>query len=184
MIQSSIKIKDKNDNEYTFRTPKIEEAQSILDAMIEISANSPYILMTPDSVRSKTLESQIKWLQDSEDSDVSVIIGVYTSANQIIGLCNARSFADIKRKHRASLGVTLHPDFRGLGIGRKLMEVLIEKMKTFTDIKIIELDVMTKNEQAVKIYQGLGFKKVGILPNAFILPSGEIIDNMHMYLNV
>lgn len=184
MIQLPTIIKDKKGTEFIFRTPRSNEAELILESMAEIAASSPYILSTPESFRSRSVELQIKWIEDSEKSDTSVIIGVYDKSGKIVGFCNGSSYKDIKRKHRASLGVSIHPDYRSLGLGKKLMEVLIDKMKTFSDIKMIELDVMTKNEQAVRIYQDLGFKKVGILPNAFILPNGEKIDNMHMYLDV
>jgi ribosomal protein S18 acetylase RimI-like enzyme len=184
MIQSPINIKDKKGSEYIFRTPKSDEAQFILDSMVEIAASSPYILSTPESFRSRSLELQIKWIEDSEKSDVSVIIGAYDKSGKIIGFCNGSSYKDIKRKHRAALGVSIHPDCRGLGLGKKLMEVLIGNMKAFAGIKIIELDVMTDNLPAVKMYEGLGFQRGGIFPKAFILPDGKVVDNLTMYMEL
>lgn len=184
MVQSPIRIKDKKGVEYMFRTPRSDEAQIILESMAEIAASSPYILSTPESFRAKSIESQVKWLEDAEKSDVAVIIGAYDSNNRIVGFCNGRSYGDIKRKHRAALGVSVHPEIRGVGIGKKLMEVLISNMKQFAGIKIIELDVMAQNLPAVKMYENLGFKNAGMFPKAFILPTGEVLDNLTMYMEV
>jgi RimJ/RimL family protein N-acetyltransferase len=53
------------------------------------------------------------------------------------------------------------------------MTTLIENVKRFSGVKIIELDVMTVNKAALRLYENLGFKAAGQFPNAFILPSGE-----------
>ncbi|MBC7457379.1 MAG: GNAT family N-acetyltransferase [Bdellovibrionaceae bacterium] len=184
MIQAPIKIKDKKDSEYIFRTPNFDEAQLILDSMVEIAASSPYILSTPESFRTRSLDLQIKWIKESEKSDVSIIIGAYDKSGKIIGFCNGSSYNDVKRKHRAALGVSIHPDYRGLGLGKRLMEVLIDNMKLFSGNKIIELDVMTENIPAIKMYESLGFKHGGIFPKAFILPDGKVIDNLTMYMEI
>lgn len=87
-------------------------------------------------------------------------------------------------KHRATLGVSIHPDYRSLGLGKKLMQILIENMKKFDDIKIIELDVMTENIPAIKMYRSLGFKDAGIFPKTFILSNGKVVGNLTMYLEL
>lgn len=183
MNQSSVIFKAKNGQEIEIRSPYENEAQLVLDMMVDVSAHSPYILSTPESFKQKTVESQIKWFKDCQESDASILLAVFNNG-RIIGFCGGHSYKDIKRRHRAGLGVTLHPDFRGIGIGQKLMEVLLDNMKRFTGIQIIELDVMLNNQQALRLYEKLGFKKAGIFPKAFILPSGEVSDNLTMYLEV
>lgn len=183
MIQEAILFKAKNGQEFEIRSPLINEAQLSLELMIETAAHSPYILSTPEAFKKRTVENQVKWFQDSASSDSAIIISMFYK-NQIIGFCDARSYTDIKRKHRATLGMLIHQNYRGLGLGMKLMEVLIAKIKQFAGIKIIELDVMTNNIPALKMYEKIGFKKGGIFPNAFILPSGEVSDNLTMLLEL
>ena len=184
MVQSPIHVEDKNGFSFVFRTPNSDEAQVVLDAMAEIAASSPYILSTAESFRSIDLKEQVKWIESCAKSAVSVIIAVYESSGRLIGLCNGRCYSDPKRKHRAALGVSIHPNFRGQGLGKKLMEVLINNIKSFTGIKIIELDVMAENLPAIKMYESLGFKRGGLFPKAFILPDGRTIDNLTMYADV
>jgi ribosomal-protein-alanine N-acetyltransferase len=47
-------------------------------------------------------------------------------------------------------------EYRGLGIGRLLMESVID-ICLEKDIEILSLEVNVKNEHAVKMYQDLGF---------------------------
>lgn len=184
MIQPPITIKDKDGTEFIFRTPQSIEAQFVLDSVAEIAASSPYILSTPESFRSRSVESQIKWIEDSEKSDVSIVIGVYDLKGKLVGLCNGRSYADVKRKHRAALGVSIHLDCRGRGLGKTLMKTLIGHMRTFPGIKIIELDVMSSNTPAIKMYENLGFRCAGVFPKAYILTDGQVTDNLTMYMEV
>ncbi len=183
MIQEAIFFNSKNNQQFEIRTPRDDEAQLSLDMMIDVSALSPYILSTPENFRQRTVESQIKWFQESAASPSALIMASYHNG-RMIGFCDGRSYKDFKRKHRAGLGITIHPDFRGCGLGMKMMEVLIAKMKQFAGIKIIELDVMLNNIPALKMYEKLGFKKGGVFPNAFILPTGEVSDNLTMFLEV
>lgn len=43
---------------------------------------------------------------------------------------------------------------------------------------------MTDNLPAVKMYEGLGFKRGEIFPKAFILPDGKVVDNLTMYMEL
>lgn len=183
MIQSSITFKARNGEEIEIRTPLESEAQPTLNMMVEVAAHSPYILSTPESFKQRSVENQIKWFKESSESDSSILLAAFHQG-RMIGFCDGRSYKDIKRRHRAGLGISLHPDFRGLGIGQKLMEILLSNMRKFAGIQIIELDVMLNNQQALNLYEKLGFKKAGIFPKAFILPTGEVSDNLTMYLEV
>lgn len=183
MIQEIVIYKAENNQQFEIRTPNDDEAQMSIDVMIDVAAYSPYILSTPETFRQRTADSQLKWFQESASSESAVILASYHNG-RMIGFCDGRSYKDIKRKHRAALGVSIHPEFRGCGLGMKMMAVLIANMKRFSGVKIIELDVMLNNVPALKMYEKLGFKKGGVFPKAFILPTGEVSDNLTMFLEV
>ena len=47
-----------------------------------------------------------------------------------------------------------------------------------------KLDVMSANHHAIALYKSLGFREAGIFPKAYILPSGEELDNISMYIQL
>ena len=56
--------------------------------------------------------------------------------------------------------VGVHPDFRQLGIGETLMKEL-EKLSLEKGIYTISLEVRSKNNPAISMYEKLGYKKAG-----------------------
>jgi RimJ/RimL family protein N-acetyltransferase len=63
------------------------------------------------------------------------------------------------------LGVGLLPDFRGKGIGRKLMGQTIDAAFAF-GLTRIELTVREENVNAIALYKSLGFEIEGLHRNA------------------
>ena len=68
-----------------------------------------------------------------------------------------------RRKHSATLGMGIHDDFTGKGIGTKLLESLIDAADNWHDIKRIELTVFTDNTNAIALYEKFGFEKEGTM---------------------
>ncbi len=66
------------------------------------------------------------------------------------------------------LNVAVRPDFRGRGIGRKLVTFLIEKYAD--SLRFITLEVRPSNISAVKLYTSLGFEKAGERPSYYSNP--------------
>lgn len=101
---------------------------------------------------------------------------------EIVGISSFAAYKDSKRKHRGALGITLHPDFRGQGLGTMKMKSIIENAKKITGLLSIELSVMSPNSTAHNIYKKLGFQQVGHHPKAFLLSDGHFADDILMQL--
>lgn len=68
-----------------------------------------------------------------------------------------------RRVHVASLGMMVHDDFQGHGVGSALMQAAIELAENWLNISRIELEVYTDNTIAQGLYQKFGFQIEGIL---------------------
>lgn len=62
--------------------------------------------------------------------------------------------------------IAVHPDYRGKGIGKKLMESLISSLKEENCIAIT-LEVRESNEVAKNLYKSFGFLSEGIRKNFY-----------------
>lgn len=61
------------------------------------------------------------------------------------------------QRHTAGVGIMVHTDYQGRGIGRALMESLLDIADNWLMLKRVELSVFTDNERAVRLYESLGF---------------------------
>jgi ribosomal protein S18 acetylase RimI-like enzyme len=91
-----------------------------------------------------------------EQHDINLDISLIAMQDDLIagvGLLAVRS----RRGWIGGLGV--HPDYRQQGIGRQLMQALIEQSRTL-GLATIQLEVLEKNTPAHQLYQTLGFTDV------------------------
>ena len=71
----------------------------------------------------------------------------------------------------------------GLGIGNEILFQIIKAAKS-ANFEQMELDVVTDNVKAIKLYEKQGFKKCGVLPNAFKYRDGKYKNLNVMYLKL
>ena len=68
--------------------------------------------------------------------------------------------------HRAELSVTVLRDFWGQGIGKRLIEMLLEFSKK-AGHEVVTLTVRADNERAIALYERTGFVTVGRMKSYF-----------------
>ncbi len=68
-----------------------------------------------------------------------------------------------RRRHAASLGLGIHDDFTGKGLGTLIIKTLLDAADNWHDLKRIELNVFTDNAPAIRLYEKFGFEKEGTM---------------------
>ncbi len=87
-----------------------------------------------------------------------------------------------RHDHVGIFGITVSKEFRSEGIGKILMQTVIEEAKKgIAGLTMIELHCFSTNTAGLALYEKLGFKECGRLPGG-ILHRGEYVDNVMMYL--
>lgn len=90
----------------------------------------------------------------------------------------------LRARHVGLFGIALRAKFRGEGIGRILMETVIEESrKVIEGLRTIELHCFSTNGAGLALYSKLGFRECGRLPGG-ILHKGEYVDQVIMSLNL
>ncbi len=109
-----------------------------------------------------------KWLKGllkeiSARREVTLLVEVDGS---IAGSCSVTR-KRYKEQHRAELGIALRKDIRGKGIGEALMTITIQLVRRrMKGIEQIDLKTFSYNKRALRLYEKLGFKKTGFVPQA------------------
>ena len=84
-----------------------------------------------------------------------------------------------RRRHVGSIGMMVHADFQGMGIGTKLLETILDISDNWLMLVRVELTVFTDNERAIRMYKKFGFSEEGVMRKAAIR-NGTYVDNLAM----
>jgi ribosomal protein S18 acetylase RimI-like enzyme len=88
-----------------------------------------------------------------------------------------------KSHHKATLvGMYVEPESAGRGIGRELVEALLQDARA-DGLSLIVLTVTDGNDRATGLYERFGFKSFGVEPKA-IRVGGRYFGKNHMYLDL
>jgi putative acetyltransferase len=83
---------------------------------------------------------------------------------RVVGWCDIFPEENPRQSHRGGLGMGIIPEFRGRGIGSKLLSATLDHAKKF-GLEKVELNVYTSNTLAVALYKKFGFKEEGLIKN-------------------
>jgi ribosomal protein S18 acetylase RimI-like enzyme len=96
----------------------------------------------------------------SERLGGSASFGVFHDS-ELVGIAGLLIREGQKEAHKALLvGMYVRPSARKAGVGRRLVETVVELARQ--RVELIQLSVVSENEQARRLYEGLGFLEYGI----------------------
>jgi len=87
---------------------------------------------------------------------------VAVTQERVVGTISLRQLQLPRRSHLGWLGMAVHPEFWGLGIGSRLMEATLDLADNWLDLKRVELDVNTDNPGGIRLYQKFDFAIEGV----------------------
>ena len=105
---------------------------------------------------------------------------VALAGDRVVGWCDIRPRERPVTRHCGVLGIGILPDWRGLGVGRRLMERTLEAARAFP-LARVELAVRADNARAVALYRKVGFEVEGRRQRAMLV-DGVYYDDIVMAL--
>ena len=149
-------VKDKTGREIVLRNAEPADAPELLRYLKITAAETPFI-------RNK-LASERELL-------------LIASANgKHLGNCALMQIADLKRcRHRCGIAIALYQDACGKGIGRAMLETVLEAAMD-AGYQQAELEVIAENQNAIALYESLGFRIYGRMPDNMRYADGSFAD--------
>ena len=100
--------------------------------------------------------------------------------NRIVGMVNVYTFPHRpRRRHVGAIGICVHEDWQGKGVGKELMRAMIDLADNWLNLTRLELEVYADNEAAIRLYERFGFEVEGTLrQHAF--RDGRYVDSKMM----
>lgn len=123
-----------------------------------------------------------QWQLRLESTKSSFCLGAFCEQGKLFGIGGFRQGEKLKTSHKAYVwGVYVEPNARGLGVATRLMQGLLDEFYALHHIAILQLTVTANNEQAMALYEALGFRQYGIEKDA-IRVLGQSYDEILMSL--
>jgi putative acetyltransferase len=120
-------------------------------------------------------EETRKWLEKPSEGRVQIVAML---DEKIVGTANLTRQQG-RRSHVGSIGLCVHDDFHGRGIGASLLAALIDTADNWLDLRRLELAVFVDNEPAVRLYKRFGFAIEGTR-RAVAFRDGAYVDDFTM----
>ena len=158
-----------NGHELLFRSPREEDAETLLRYLRAVNGETPYLARDAEDV-TMTVEQEKSFIQAMAGSDSDMMLMVFCDGEHA-GNGSLSGMGLPRCRHRAELALALYKKFSGMGIGTKSMEVLIELAKKH-GWEQLELEVVTDNAPALALYRKTGFTVCGTLPFAMKYKDG------------
>lgn len=90
-----------------------------------------------------------------------------SSSDRIAGHIDLRGHAEDFASHRCLLGIGVHSANRRSGVGLSLLEYAANWARSVVGLQWIDLQVLSVNEPAKRLYHRFGFVTVGEVPEMF-----------------
>lgn len=98
---------------------------------------------------------------------------------RVVGTLGLHVMPNPRRRHCAGLGMAVHDDFQGQGVGSALLAAAIDLADNWLGLHRIELHVYPDNAAGIRLYKRFGFVEEGRARD-FAFRNGAYVDGLAM----
>lgn len=143
-------------DEVELRPGRTSDAPMTSAYMHELVAEGLDVYMLPNPA--PTPEKQVGWISQIEQTPNAFVL-LAVAGSRVVGILDFRPEDKRGRTPSGSFGMSVARDFRRAGIGRRLVEAMIERARSDRpELCRIELEVVPWNTPAIALYEKLGFR--------------------------
>eukprot|EP00055_Hartaetosiga_balthica_P013627 m.70829 g.70829 ORF g.70829 m.70829 type:complete len:175 (-) comp8324_c0_seq2:279-803(-) len=109
------------------------------------------------------------------------LVMVDNDTNDVVATCYIRKNKNGPGSHVCNCGYIVHPSARGKGLATRMCEHTQKLAVEELGFKAMQFNFVATSNQAIALWERLGFETVGRLPKAFKHPTQGFIDALVMY---
>ncbi len=131
-----------------------DDAEELCALLPKMHAESDFLNYLPGEFK-MTIEQERQFIREHNAKPCSISM-VALVEGRIVGVAGAYALEFKRFAHHAELGLVVLEEFRGQGMGRKMMEIVLEWGRR-QGLRKMYLSVYDGNDRAITLYQSLGF---------------------------
>ncbi|MBX9738400.1 MAG: GNAT family N-acetyltransferase [Phycisphaerales bacterium] len=186
-ILAPITFPMKPDGRCVVRSPRLDEAASVLAAARDAFSTSEYTLTKLDEF-SLTLAQEEEFIHGMNTHPRQLMLIALDESDAThtpIAMSILRQNTTRRKlRHSVELGMSVISRYRGRAVGTALLSACVQWAEAQPDLKLITLDVYAANEPGLKLYRNLGFIECGRRPDGLIHDDGTMWEQVQMYRRV
>jgi RimJ/RimL family protein N-acetyltransferase len=163
------------------RQPRPEDAAAVLAYLRDVGAESDYL----------TFGSEGPPITESEEREFFERIAHIDNAfaalaewqGRIVGLITFKGGNRRRTRHIGEFGISVARDCQGVGLGRRLLALLVDWARSGAIVRKIDLLVRVDNARAIALYESFGFVVEGRKRRDMLI-DGEFYDALLMGLPI
>lgn len=139
---------------------------------------TPYLIRDPEEISLPT-EQEKEFIKRRMEADRELLLITRVDGKHV-GNCPQSRLGNYNRySHRCSITVALYQKYCGMGIGKTMLEMVLETARQ-CEYEQAELKVVKTNTTAFKLYESLGFEIYGEQPHSMKYKDGTYADEFLM----
>ena len=166
--------------ELLIRSARVDDAHVLAQAERTIAATPGLLVSLPAELTDERFAQKIAALDGADNGHYLVA----ETAGELVGHGMLDPLPLAAVRHVVHLTLAVHPGWQGRGVGRALLERLIEWASAAPAVEKIELNVRSTNTQAQTLYRKLGFTEIGRWQRRVKVAPGQYVDDVAMELLV
>lgn len=182
MIYKEEAFTGKNGRLYTLRSPTAADAEKMLAYLKLTAEETQHGLSYPEEM-DFSIQDEEAFIAGFAENTGSIMITVFEEKALVGNAYLSSVFDKQKARHRATFGMAMLKCAWGQGLGQKLLTELI-RFATQAGYEQLELEVVSTNTPAIRLYQKSGFEVYGERPRSFKLKNGEYSNELLMILDL
>ncbi len=163
------------------RALTVRDAEALHAHIVRCVGTTDQVLTAPGDIASVGVLRE-DFARVFEPERGGLMLGVVTPEDPwaVRGTASLSVRRRLRTAHVGTVGMMLEPEWRGRGLGKVLMEVLLAWAREHPAIHRVELEVLATNDPGMRLYRACGFEEEGRKRGAFRQADGRFIDAVLM----
>lgn len=151
-----------------------EDTRGLHELTSEILREREFMITQPDEFLF-TEEQERIWLKQHNENPGAISLlafGQTTLVGYLHFACEERR----RRAHSGKFGIAVRKEWREKGVGRALLQVLLDWAQNEPQVEKVWLEVFATNSRGIHLYETFGFVEEGRLSREIKIAPGQYID--------